>query len=69
VTSGYTQGLGIVCQTLTAAGAGRIALEEPGDPEARLIVARAGLEPVAVRVDGDGIVVDELGRADAVRSS
>ena len=68
VTSGYTQGLGIVCHTLVAAGARRMALEDPGDPEARLIAARAGLEPVPIPVDEHGIRVDELARskADAV---
>ena len=65
VTSGYTQGLGIVCHSLVAAGAKRIALEEPGDPEARMISARAGLEPVPVAVDDEGIRIDELERADA----
>ncbi len=55
VTSGYTQGLGIVCRTLAAAGATRMALEDPGDPEAAAIAARAGLEVVPVPVDGDGI--------------
>ena len=33
VTNGYTQGLGLVCHALAAAGAKRIAVEDPSDPE------------------------------------
>jgi GntR family transcriptional regulator/MocR family aminotransferase len=65
VTSGYTQGLGLVCDALVAAGAKRIALEDPGNPEDGLVAARAGLEPIAIEVDDAGIRVDELERADA----
>jgi GntR family transcriptional regulator/MocR family aminotransferase len=63
VTSGYSQGLSLVCRVLAGRGARRLALEDPCDPEYHVIVARAGLEPVPVRVDADGIVVDELVRA------
>ena len=66
VTNGYTQGLGLVCRALAATGAKRIALEDPSNPEDRLVAARAGLEPVLVAVDEDGLRVDELERADAV---
>jgi GntR family transcriptional regulator/MocR family aminotransferase len=65
VTSGYTQGLGLVCHALAAAGAKRIALENPSNPEDGLVAARAGLEPVAIGVDEAGTRVDELERADA----
>ena len=64
VTCGWTQSLGLVCRALAVAGATRIALEDPSNPEQRLVVARAGLEPVPVPVDGDGLRVDELERAD-----
>ncbi|HEV8175095.1 MAG TPA: PLP-dependent aminotransferase family protein, partial [Actinoplanes sp.] len=60
VTNGYQQGLGIVCHTLAARGARRIALEDPSSSEADLIAARAGLEPVRVPVDGLGLRVDLL---------
>ncbi|HEY6780677.1 MAG TPA: PLP-dependent aminotransferase family protein, partial [Thermoleophilaceae bacterium] len=63
VTSGCSQGLGLVCHTLAAGGATRIAVEDPSGPEERLIAARAGLEPVPIAVDEDGIRVDELARA------
>jgi GntR family transcriptional regulator/MocR family aminotransferase len=65
VTSGYTQGLGVVCQALAALGAARVALEDPGDPDGRLVILRAGLEPVPVPVDEQGIRVDALAAAGA----
>ncbi len=64
VTNGYTQGLGLVCRALAGAGAKRIALEDPSNPEDRLIATRAGLEPVSIGVDDAGTRVDELRRAD-----
>jgi GntR family transcriptional regulator / MocR family aminotransferase len=68
VTSGYTQGLGLVCQALTRAGATRIALEDPSNPEDALVAARAALEPVWISVDDGGARIGELrqARADAV---
>src|SRR5262249_28545044 len=51
VTSGYSQGLGLVCAALAAGDARRIAVEHPSNPEQRLIAARAGLEAVGVAVD------------------
>jgi GntR family transcriptional regulator / MocR family aminotransferase len=65
VTSGYSQGQGLVCRALAAAGATRIAFEDPSHPEQRLIAERAGLEAVPAAVDEDGIRVDDLERADA----
>jgi GntR family transcriptional regulator/MocR family aminotransferase len=64
VTSGYTQGLGLVCRALGMCGARRVALEDPSNPEDAMVAARAGLEPVSVRVDAGGILLDELLRAD-----
>jgi GntR family transcriptional regulator/MocR family aminotransferase len=66
VTNGYTQSLGLVCRALAAAGAKRIAFEDPSNPEDSLVAIRGGLEPVLVGVDDAGLRVDELGRADAV---
>jgi GntR family transcriptional regulator / MocR family aminotransferase len=54
-----------VCHALAAAGAKRIALEDPSNPEDALVAARAGLEPVLIGVDDAGTRVDELERADA----
>jgi GntR family transcriptional regulator / MocR family aminotransferase len=64
ITNGYTQGLGLVCAALAAAGGRRIALEEPSNPEDALVVARAGLEPILIGVDEAGTRVEELSRAD-----
>jgi GntR family transcriptional regulator/MocR family aminotransferase len=63
ITSGYSQGLNVVCHAL---GARRIAIEDPSNLLQRDIATRAGLEVIKVRVDADGIVVDELPPADAV---
>jgi GntR family transcriptional regulator/MocR family aminotransferase len=63
ITSGYTQALAVVCRALAQSGARRIALESPADPEYGMIAARAGLEPVPVAVDADGIRVDLLDAA------
>ena len=65
VTSGYSQGQGLVCRALAAAGATRIAFEDPSHPEQRLIAERAGLEAVPAAVDEHGIRVDDLERANA----
>jgi GntR family transcriptional regulator / MocR family aminotransferase len=64
VTSGYSQGQGIVCRVLAAQGARRIAFENPSHAEQRRIAARAGLEVVPVAVDQAGICVEALERAD-----
>ena len=60
VTTGYTQGLGIVCRALAESGARRIGVESPADPEYGMIARRGGLEPVPVPVDGEGVRVDVL---------
>jgi GntR family transcriptional regulator / MocR family aminotransferase len=65
ITSGYTQGLGLVCHALATTGAKRIALEDPSNPDDGLVAARAGLEPVPIGVDGAGTRVEELQQADA----
>jgi GntR family transcriptional regulator / MocR family aminotransferase len=64
VTSGYSQGQGIVCRVLARRGARRIAFENPSHPEQRRVATTFGLEIVPVPVDEDGIRVDELSRAD-----
>ena len=65
VTSGYSQGQGIVCRVLKARGAKRIAFENPSHPEQRRIATAAGLEIVPVGVDEGGVRIEELERADA----
>jgi GntR family transcriptional regulator / MocR family aminotransferase len=68
VTCGFQQGLDLVCRVLVADGARRLAFEDPSFAEQREIAARAGLEPVAVPVDEEGLRADALddSRADAV---
>jgi len=68
VTSGYAQGRALVCRALVAAGAKRIAVEDPSHSEVWETVSRSGLELVPVPVDGEGLRVDLLERtqADAV---
>ena len=63
VTSGFTQGLGLACQALAAVGARTIALDEPSNPDQRVIAVRAGLEPIPLDVDDAGVRVDQLRRA------
>jgi GntR family transcriptional regulator/MocR family aminotransferase len=65
VTSGYIQGLGLVCRALAAGGVQRIAIEDPSAPEQGPIAKRAGLEPAPVPVDASGLVVDALDGLDA----
>lgn len=64
VTTGFWQGLHCVCAALAARGAKRLAMEDPSFYFHRLIVERAGLEPVPVAVDGGGMRVEWLARAD-----
>jgi GntR family transcriptional regulator / MocR family aminotransferase len=64
VTTGFRQSEGIFCRALAVAGARRIGLEDPGHPEQRLAARRAGLEPVSIPVDEDGLRVEELAGAD-----
>jgi GntR family transcriptional regulator / MocR family aminotransferase len=64
VTSGYSQGQGIVCRVLSARGATRIAFEDPSHPEQRRVATSAGLEIVPVAVDQGGVRIEELEQAD-----
>jgi GntR family transcriptional regulator / MocR family aminotransferase len=50
-----------VLAALRNQGAQRVAIEDPGWRWQRRTVVRAGLEPVPVRVDEDGLSVSELG--------
>jgi GntR family transcriptional regulator/MocR family aminotransferase len=63
VTHGYSQGLALACGALVAAGARRIAMEDPSNVDDQWIVARSGLDLVLVGVDRDGLRIDELERA------
>jgi GntR family transcriptional regulator / MocR family aminotransferase len=69
ICTGYAQGVSLLMGVLAAAGARRLALEDPSSNDDALPAARAaGLEVIGVPVDGDGIRVDLLrdSGADAV---
>jgi GntR family transcriptional regulator / MocR family aminotransferase len=68
ITSGFAQGRGLICQALAAAGARRIAVEDPSHPEQRAVMIQAGLQVIPVPVDEEGIRVEQLraSGADAV---
>jgi GntR family transcriptional regulator / MocR family aminotransferase len=69
ICNGYAQGSALLMQVLAAAGARRLAVEDPSSADDAVPVAAAlGLEVVGVPVDDCGIRVDELARtgADAV---
>jgi len=69
ICTGYAQGVSLFIGVLAAAGAKRLALEDPSSRDDALLAARAaGLEVAGIPVDGEGIRVDLLrdSGADAV---
>jgi GntR family transcriptional regulator/MocR family aminotransferase len=66
VCAGFSQGLSLVCRWLRGQGVERIALEDPGWHQHRLIAAQAELEVVPVPVDQDGLDVGALEESGAV---
>jgi GntR family transcriptional regulator / MocR family aminotransferase len=66
VCSGFTQGLGLLCQVLRGRGATAMAVEDHGLPASLAIIAGQGLEPVMLPVDEDGAVPDAAGDAQAM---
>jgi GntR family transcriptional regulator/MocR family aminotransferase len=56
--------LTVLWQVLRRRGARRVAIEDPGWRWQGYTVEQAGLVPVPVRVDGDGMVISELAAAD-----
>ncbi|HYJ67921.1 MAG TPA: PLP-dependent aminotransferase family protein [Nocardioidaceae bacterium] len=66
ICNGYGQGVGLIIQTLAAAGAKRLAVEDPSSGDDAVPVARAaGMDVVGVPVGDDGIDVDALTATDA----
>ena len=59
VTRGVSAGLGLIATALLRPG-DRVGVEEPGYQAARAVFAARGAQLVPCRVDGDGLVVDEL---------
>jgi GntR family transcriptional regulator / MocR family aminotransferase len=62
ITSGFVQARGLVCRALAAAGAKRVAIEDPSHPEQRVTITQAGLELVPAACDEAGIRVEALER-------
>jgi GntR family transcriptional regulator / MocR family aminotransferase len=60
ICAGFAQGLGLILRSLAAAGARRVAVEEPGPTYREIVASRAGIEAVPVPVDGHGINVGAL---------
>ena len=67
VVGGFRQGLTFVLGALAAHGIERIGLEDPGPRDHDHIARRAGLRVSAVRVDAEGVLVDDL-RASGARA-
>lgn len=65
ICAGFSQGLSLIARRLQAHGVTRIALEDPGWHNHRLIVEQAEIEVVPVPVDGEGLRVDLLEETDA----
>jgi GntR family transcriptional regulator/MocR family aminotransferase len=63
--AGVTHGLALLCEVLRRHGHRTIAVEDPGWPQLRNAVRRAGLDPLSVPVDGEGILVAALQRLPA----
>lgn len=68
ITSGFAQGLALLCRELRDRGHDTIGVEDPGHPGEWEFIAEAGLRPVGIPVDGDGIRVDALA-ASGVRAA
>ncbi|MER0241898.1 PLP-dependent aminotransferase family protein [Streptomyces sp. HSW2009] len=67
VTSGFAQGLALVCKVLVDRGHRTLGVEDPGHPAEREFVTSSGLRPVGIPVDADGLCVDDL-EASGVRA-
>ncbi len=63
VCGGYAQGVNLVFAALARQGVTRVGLEDPGDRDNDAIASRAGLTPVPVPVDTDGVDVAALADA------
>ncbi|PVE08196.1 PLP-dependent aminotransferase family protein [Streptomyces scopuliridis] len=68
VCGGTLDGVLRMCRALRAGGHTRVAVEDPGWSRLRAAVAAAGLVPVPVPVDDDGLRVDLLRALPEVRS-
>ncbi|MFF1272818.1 PLP-dependent aminotransferase family protein [Streptomyces marokkonensis] len=60
ITSGFAQGLALVCRVLLDRGHTALAVEDPGHPGEREFIGQSGLRPVGIPVDEDGLDVERL---------
>jgi GntR family transcriptional regulator / MocR family aminotransferase len=66
VTSGYAQTAALLIEVLAAAGATRLAVEDPSSSDdARLVAQRLGMEVIGVPVGEDGVRVDAVAALEA----
>jgi GntR family transcriptional regulator/MocR family aminotransferase len=65
VCAGFSHAFWLVCQTLRARGARRLALERYLGNATHATALASGLKLITLPVDGDGAVVDRLGGAEA----
>lgn len=63
VTSGAQQGFDLLARTLVTSDETIVAVEDPGYPPMRVPFALAGARIAPIRVDAEGIVVDEIQRS------
>lgn len=64
VVPGFRHGLNVVMSALARRGVKAVGLEDPGPRDHDRIARRWGLTPVGIPVDEDGLVVDQLSRAE-----
>ncbi|GAB6902121.1 MocR-like pyridoxine biosynthesis transcription factor PdxR [Kineosporia succinea] len=67
LTTGSAAAIGWLTAVLVRLGHTRVAVEDPSWPGLRAVARRGGLEPVPVRVDAHGLVVEDLHRLRDVR--
>jgi GntR family transcriptional regulator / MocR family aminotransferase len=60
VCGGFSQGLALICRALRQRGVTRIAVEDPCFRLHRTLITTAGLEPVPVPVDDQGMLTSRL---------
>ncbi|MFC8662549.1 MULTISPECIES: MocR-like pyridoxine biosynthesis transcription factor PdxR [Streptomyces] len=65
IVNGFRHGLNLVFGTLAHAGHDTVALEDPGPREHDELATRAGLSPIAVPVDEEGVDVEALAASGA----
>ena len=67
-TSSATAGVSLICRRLVADGATAIAVEDPGWTRLHETISATGLAVVPLKVDDDGVRVDELDAYQDVRA-